>query len=60
MMLYDGATEEMLLIGKIYRGYNISVGGAFIGLLWGFFDGLILGALYAWLYNFLVGNLKKA
>jgi len=28
-----------------------TVGGAFVGLIWGFVDGLIVGAIFAWLYN---------
>jgi len=40
-------------LGLIYRGYRLSVQGAFIGLAWAFFDGLIGGAIFAWLYNLL-------
>ncbi len=54
IMLFDGATMEPTLIGKIYRGYSISIPGSFIGLAWGFFDGLVGGAVFAWLYNTLV------
>ncbi len=59
MILFDGATGEVTLIGKIYRGYNISMSGSFIGLLWGFFDGLIGGVIFAWLYNLLAGKLTQ-
>ena len=38
-------------LSKFYFGYSISWGGAFIGMLWGFVDGLIAGAIFAWLYN---------
>lgn len=41
---------------KFYFGYSVSWGGAFIGLLWGFVDGLICGAIFAWLYNILAKN----
>lgn len=48
---FDGATGEPTLIGRVYRGYTLSPAGSFIGLVWAFFDGLILGALFAWVYN---------
>lgn len=51
IIAFDGATGEATLIGSIYRGYTISPQGSFIGLAWGFFDGLIGGAIFAWLYN---------
>ncbi len=47
----DGASGEVTLIGKVYRGYHISPLGSFIGLAWGFVDGLIGGGILAWLYN---------
>ena len=42
------------LLGKFYIGYCLSIGGAFIGLLWGFVDGLICGYLFALLYNLFI------
>jgi len=53
---FDGATGEATLIGKVYRGYSISPLGSFIGLAWGFVDGLIGGAILAWLYNLIAGR----
>jgi len=38
-------------LDHFYFGYSFSVAGAFIGLAWGFVDGLVCGALFAWLYN---------
>ena len=38
-------------LSKFYFGFSVSLGGAFIGMVWGFVDGLIVGALFAWLYN---------
>ena len=40
-------------LGLIYRGYRLTVPGAFIGLAWGLADGLVGGAIFAWLYNLL-------
>ena len=49
---FEGATGEATWIGKIYHGYSISPAGSIIGFAWAFVDGLITGAIFAWLYNF--------
>ena len=59
IILLDGPTGQATLIGKIYRGYNLSIGGGLIGLVWGFFDGLITGFIFAWIYNFFTAKLKE-
>ena len=46
------------MAGSIYPGYSISPAGSFLGLIYGFLDGLIGGAVVAWIYNKVVG--KKA
>lgn len=43
--------EALGLIGGIYPGYAVSWVGVVLGLVYGFVDGLIGGALIAWLYN---------
>ena len=53
---FDGSTGEITLIGRIYRGYNISPAGSLIGLVWAFGDGLLFGAIFAWLYNLVAGR----
>lgn len=53
VILLDGPSEEAVFIGRIYRGYSLTVTGSFIGLVWGLVDGAIGGALFAWLYNLL-------
>ena len=53
IMAFDGITNELTLIGRLYRGYSISPVGSLIGLVWAFMDGLIIGAIFAWLYNLL-------
>jgi hypothetical protein len=55
IIAFDGATGEPTLIGRLYRGYTNSAAGSLVGLVWAFFDGLIGGAIFAWLYNLLVG-----
>jgi hypothetical protein len=47
----EGSTGEPTLIGRLYPSYSISPAGSFIGLAWAFGDGLIGGAIFAWLYN---------
>lgn len=59
IILFDGPTGEPTLIGKVYRGFNISMTGGLIGFVWGFFDGLIGGAILASLYNYFVSKLEK-
>ena len=46
---YPGGT--LSLLGKVYLGYSVTWGGAFIGLIWGFVDAYIGGLIFAWLYN---------
>jgi hypothetical protein len=51
IIVFDGPTGEVTFIGRVYRGYAISPTGSFAGLVWGFLDGSIGGAIFAWLYN---------
>jgi hypothetical protein len=51
IILLEGATGEATLIGRVYLGYSISPIGSVIGFLWALVDGLIIGAIFAWLYN---------
>ena len=57
IIAFNGATGKITLIGQVYRGYSISPLGSLIGLVWGTIDGLIGGALFAWLYNFFSDHL---
>ncbi len=58
LIIRDGATADTLFIGKFYIGYNLSPLGSLIGTVWAFFDALIGGAIFAWLYNLLAGRPK--
>jgi hypothetical protein len=58
IILFEGASGEITLIGRVYLGYNLSIGGSIIGFFWAFFDGLIGGALFAWVYNKLSASLS--
>jgi len=51
------ATGEMRLLGEFYRGFTVTPVGSLIGAVWGFFDALIGGAIFAWLYNKLAAKL---
>lgn len=59
IMLIDGATGEITFIGKVYRGYSISLGGSFMGLVWGLIDGAIGGAILAGVYNYFAGRFTR-
>jgi len=60
IIAFDGASGERTLIGQLYRGYTLTPTGSLIGLVWAFFDGLVGGAVFAWLYNLLAGRSSKA
>jgi hypothetical protein len=51
ILVTGGAGETLAKLGAFYLGYTVSWPGAFIGLVYGFIDGLIGGFLLVWLYN---------
>ena len=51
MVLRGDTCSFMDNFTSIYFGYSVSWVGAIIGTIWGFVDGLIGGAIFAWLYN---------
>ena len=59
IIAFDGSTGETTIIGQVYRGFNISPMGSLIGLVWAFADGTIGGAIFAWLYNFILSHCVK-
>lgn len=59
IMLFDGVSNAPTIIGRVYRGYDISPAGSVIGLAWALADGLIGGALFAWLYNLISGRATR-
>jgi hypothetical protein len=56
VIAFEGATHDLTLLGHLYRGYNISPVGSLIGWVWATADGLVGGAVFAWLYNVLAGR----
>jgi hypothetical protein len=59
IIAFDGSSRELTLIGQVYRGYTITPAGSVIGLIWGFFDGLIGGAIFAWIYNLFASRAQR-
>ncbi len=51
IIAFDGISSDPVFLSRLYRGYAITPAGSIIGLLWAFADGLIIGAVFAWLYN---------
>ena len=51
IIAFEGATGDPTFIGRLYRGYTISPAGSLIGLVWALVDGVVGGAVFAWLYN---------
>ena len=60
IIFFEGATGEPTFIGLLYRGYTVSPAGSVIGFAWAFVDGLIGGAIFAWLYNFLSARILRS
>lgn len=58
VILFEGSTHDLFVLGHIYRGYDISPLGSLIGLAYGLADGAAGGLIFAWLYNVLVVRLK--
>lgn len=58
--LWFGRGETIDALVVPFPGFSRSVGGAIMGLIWGFVDGFIGGALLAWLYNRFVGTIFAA
>lgn len=57
IMAFEGATGDVTFLGRVYLGYSISPLGSLVGLIWALVDGLIGGAIFAWLYNTLADRL---
>ncbi len=59
IILLDGPSDNLVFIGRIYRGYSLTPVGSFIGLAWALIDGAIGGAIFAWIYNRLASCTKS-
>ena len=45
------AEAFVVLFSKVYRGFEKTLLGAFLGAVWGFIDGTVSGLLIAWVTN---------
>jgi hypothetical protein len=51
--MFGWGYEAMDVAASFYIGYGPTFEGGLIGAVWGFFDGLIGGAIIGWLYNWI-------
>ncbi len=51
VMMVGSTYGDATLIERVYIGYTFTPGGSLIGFCWGFGDGLVAGAIFAWLFN---------
>jgi membrane associated rhomboid family serine protease len=52
-LMARGYSNQETLLSMVYPFLAISPLGSLLGLIYGLFDGVIIGALFAWLYNHL-------
>ena len=52
-LMARGYSNQETLLSMVYPYLAISPLGSLLGLIYGLFDGAIIGALFAWLYNHL-------
>ncbi len=52
-LMARGYSNQETLLSMIYPYLTISPFGCLLSLIYGLFDGIIVGALFAWLYNHL-------
>ena len=47
-----GVGEPIIInLATLFVGYGIGFSGLFVGMVWGFFVGSVVGLLFAWFYN---------
>jgi len=59
LIFLEGAGGDAGMIARLYPGYTITPVGSVVGLLWAFTDGLVSGAVFAWLYNVISACCKR-
>ncbi len=59
LIFLEGPEPAGCFLNRVYKGYTMTPMGSVIGAVWGFFDAAIGGAIFAWLYNLLVGKMTK-
>jgi hypothetical protein len=48
---FDGPNSAPVWLMHVYRGYSLSLIGSAVGAIWAFFEGFIVGGVFAWLYD---------
>ena len=48
---FDALSGPPVFLMHMYRGYSLTLGGSLIGAAWAFVDGIVSGAIFAWLYD---------
>jgi hypothetical protein len=59
LIMLEGSNPAGCFLNRVYWGYTMTPIGSLIGAAWGFVDAGIGGAIFAWLYNLLVGKMTK-
>lgn len=59
IILINGSSSTTTFLGRMYPGYSMTPLGSVFGLVWALVDGLISGAIFAWLYNLLAGGSQE-
>ena len=52
LLIIGAGGKTISTLSNFYFGYQFSIGGAFVGLIWGFVDGAICGLIFAYVYNY--------
>ena len=50
--------EMAKTVASIYPGVTLTVGGAFLALIYGFLCGALCGGIFGWLYNWISRKVK--
>lgn len=53
-MVFGVGAEMVAMLSTLYLGYDMSIQGIVVGAIWAFIDGLIMGIVFATMYNKLV------
>ena len=57
--MYGWGVKTMEAMASVYIGFDATILGSIIGALWGFLDGVLLGALIALFHNCTLKNVIK-
>lgn len=55
LIAWNTPGDIMSKFASFFIGYSFTYAGGLIGLVWGFIYALVIGAIFAWLYNKLSG-----